>query len=1235
MRYLALAAAIALALPPAVSVDARGPGLPAEAMARADSRSTYLVSFVEPAAPQFRGFQAKDGKRPALAPVSIAVTGQPKYDPARPEAQAYLDYLGDLREQRLAAASSLLGRPLEPLFVYEHALNGVALELTAGEAQRLAGLPGVRAVTPDFERFALTDRGPAWIKAPDLWSGAAGVTSRGESIVVGVIDSGVNATHPSFAAVSGSFTHSNPKGRFFGWCVANPASCNTKLIGLYDFVAGGSNGTGASGADPDGHGTHVASTAVGNPVNSTFSGQPVTISGVAPRANLISYRGCGSTPDNRSCGSGARLVASINQAIADGVDVINYSIGGSAYDPWLTVGGAINSDTEAFLAAREAGIVVAAAAGNEGPNPGTLGSPANSPWVLGVASVTHNRSGQGDVLASSSGRGPVVPRNVIKPDVAAPGVQIRAASNTDNGVRQMSGTSMASPHVAGAAALLKAARPGWNADQIISALMLTARPDTVVDANFTPSNPHQRGAGTLDLSLAVNASLALRHAADAFRNANAGNASALNLPSLAAENCVDSCTLTRSFSAMPGTSGGTYQVIVNMPADVVTTGTPSSLVVPAGGAGANIGFRFAAASNATLNEWKYGSVTLRRSGGGTPDLRLPVAIYLSSGTVPPLQERNVSGERGYVDFELGGIISLPNARFGSTELAAPEVREQALAQDSNRTSPYDNLSDGVTFLTRTVNFNDGQTRTVTVQGFLRPAATPGAQDLDLFMGIDANGNGQPDEAEEQCESISPGAVESCTLTFTHFGNNVPVRVWALAQNYQASAAGASDPVRLELVAIDSRPSARQKATGPGNVPSNTAFKARLVYDDPGFLPGQSRYGFLLVDRGPGQNAIRVPFKLNRTSSTPAPFALSAGVDRNVVLPANAAHEYLFIDVPAGATQLVATTSSAANVDLYLARTPAPVPSEELPSIAAAPARGSANASATTPGGNETITVNNPAPGRWYITPVNTTGSPAEVVVRASVSGTAPSIRPGGYFNPGRSGHGLFLFPAPPVLAGVWYAYEEDGSPTWYYIQADAPGANGIWPGVLYRSAWNGSANVLVEVGTLIVTPTATDEFTFTYNLDGQTGSEAFRSMGGGCPSFAGAPLNVSSHWFNPARSGSGYSVLMYPNYEFIASFVYDGLGRPRFLLMERNSFGGATASGALEQLTGFCPLCPRSGNPSRTPIGTLSRSFANGTFTNITLNGTYVNGVPGSWSANESVRLLDPNASPSSLRGCP
>jgi hypothetical protein len=84
--------------------------------------------------------------------------------------------------------------------------------------------------------------------------------------------------------------------------------------------------------------------------------------------------------------------------------------------------------------------------------------------------------------------------------------------------------------------------------------------------------------------------------------------------------------------------------------------------------------------------------------------------------------------------------------------------------------------------------------------------------------------------------------------------------------------------------------------------------------------------------------------------------------------------------------------------------------------------------------------------------------------------------------------------------------------------------------------------------------------------------------------------------------------------------------------MERDSFGGASASGTLQQLTGFCPLCNRTGFPARADIGTLSRSFANGTFSNITLNGTYVNGVPGAWSGNESVTAL---GGPPGLQGCP
>lgn len=1232
MRLLILAAAITLALPVAAPVDARSDRALATSAAASSERRSYIVSFDEPAAPLFRGFQAKDGRRPALAPVAIAVTGQAKYDPERPEAEAYLAYIADLREQRLDAASAAVGRELVPKFVYEHVLNGVALDLTPAEAELVAGLSGVRAVTPDFERRTMTDRGPTWIKAPSVWSGATGVASRGEGVVVGVIDSGINPTHVSFAATASGFTHTNPKGSLLGWCAtpANAGVCNNKLIGVYDFVSGGANGTSAFTPDPDGHGTHVSGTAVGNPVTATIEGVPANLSGVAPRANLISYRGCGSTASDRRCGpnSGSQLLAAINRAVADQVDVINYSIGGVPSDPWSTIGGAINSDEEAFLAAREAGIVVVAAAGNDGPAPGSLGSPANAPWVLGVASVTHDRSGAGDRLASTSARGPVTPMGVVKPDLAAPGVAIRAAGPTGNGLIELSGTSMATPHVAGAAALIAGARPSWNADQIASALTLTARAANIVEiAGGAATTPHDRGAGTVDVSLAVNASLAFNVPAGAFRTASESTASALNLPSLADANCVESCTLARTVSAMPGTTGGQYQVIASLPSSLAMTATPSSFTLAAGGSQA-LSFRFSTTAQSSLNTWAYGAVTLRRVGGGTPDLVLPVAIYLSSGTVPALQVRTVSGDRGFVDFNLGELISLGNARFSATDLTVPVTRQQGLLQDSDNASPYDNLADGVFFQTVPVNYNDGRPHIVQVNVGLAPASSPAAQDLDLFVGVDSDADGQPEESEERCKSASPTPTESCTITVTHPGNNVPITVWALAQNWTASSAGARNEALLEIGAIDTVASTRQKATGPGNVPTGANFTARLVYDDPTFLNGQSRYGALIVDRGPGINAVRVPFKLTRNSATPSPFALSAGVDRSIVLPAGAAQDLAFIDVPAGATQLTVTTTSSANVDLYVARIAPITPSAGIPSITAAPARGSATASAVTTSGNETVTVANPAAGRWYLTPVNPTGAAATLTLRATITGSAPTVRPGGYFNPERSGHGFFLYPAGTQLAGLWYTYFADGTPTWYYLQGPAPGSNGFWSGQLFRSAWNGSANVLVEVGTATVSPTGTNEFIFSYNLDGETGSEAFRDFGGGCPTLSGSALNVSSHWFNPATAGSGYTVQMFPNYEFYTVFAYDGLGQPRYLIAERATFGGATASTNLEQINGFCPLCTRTGTPTRSTIGTFSRTFAGGTFSNITLSGTFQNGVQGTWTANESVSALG------SLRGC-
>ncbi|MCM2356192.1 MAG: protease inhibitor I9 family protein, partial [Arenimonas sp.] len=113
---------------------------------RSETLSRWIVVFEEPAAGSFRGFKPGDSRRPKLAATSPAATGARKYDARSVEATAYLDYLADLRRTRLADASVRLGRPLEPRYIYQHAMNGVALDLTAGEAARLRELPGVEAV---------------------------------------------------------------------------------------------------------------------------------------------------------------------------------------------------------------------------------------------------------------------------------------------------------------------------------------------------------------------------------------------------------------------------------------------------------------------------------------------------------------------------------------------------------------------------------------------------------------------------------------------------------------------------------------------------------------------------------------------------------------------------------------------------------------------------------------------------------------------------------------------------------------------------------------------------------------------------------------------------------------------------------------------------------------------------------------------------------------------------------
>ena len=284
---------------------------------------------------------------------------------------------------------------------FTDSLNAFTMTLTQDEARKVAALPQVEFVQRSELRPLQTDRGPEFIGAQTVWQGGSYLNTpyQGEGIVVGMLDSGINTGHPSFAAVGGDgYAPKNPlgSGHYLGDCNTGTATCNNKLIGVWSWPVITDSYQGVrppSGEDYNGHGSHTSSTAAGNvvknapllgsvigdghgtPTGFTFS----QVSGVAPHANIIAYQVCFPTG---GCPDEAVLLA-VDQAIADGVDVINFSIGGSERFPWT------DALALSFLSARSAGIAVAAAAGNAGPDFYTLSHSA--PWYLPVAASTDDR----------------------------------------------------------------------------------------------------------------------------------------------------------------------------------------------------------------------------------------------------------------------------------------------------------------------------------------------------------------------------------------------------------------------------------------------------------------------------------------------------------------------------------------------------------------------------------------------------------------------------------------------------------------------------------------------------------------------------------------------------------------------------------------------------------------------------------------------------------------------------
>jgi subtilisin family serine protease len=402
------------------------------ATAAATDRTSYIVVFDEP------GLLYYDGSVAGLRATAPAASGQTKLDVNSAASQAYRAHLEQVQRARIDAIKSAIPRDLGDIYRYDVALTGVGLRIDAAEAAALAGLPGIKAVHRFGDPELDTRRGPTFIGADQIWNGTAvpgGVGSRGQGTVIGVIDSGTNQAHPSFGPLPAECGASAGQPKTTALTCLVGGVCNAGVPG----ATCATNNPGTP-EDCNGHGSHTASTAGGNTLLTTGPAPaPVyNISGVAPCAKLINYKVC----EGSTC-NGAAIVASINQAIADGVEAINYSIsggGGNDASVW-----ALGSSDRLFLDALTAGILVAASAGNtRADNPTPEGDVSHrGPWLTSVAASTHDAVAAADGSLQVTGPGtvpgalaaPIVLTASSAPQQIAPGaaLQIRHFAGAPNG----------------------------------------------------------------------------------------------------------------------------------------------------------------------------------------------------------------------------------------------------------------------------------------------------------------------------------------------------------------------------------------------------------------------------------------------------------------------------------------------------------------------------------------------------------------------------------------------------------------------------------------------------------------------------------------------------------------------------------------------------------------------------------------------------------------------------------
>jgi subtilisin family serine protease len=830
---------------------------------------------------------------------------------------------------------------------------------------------------------------------------------------------------------------------------------------------------------------------------------------------------------------------------------------------------------------RQDGLDLVAFIDNSGNPDVTLGANEASNFVPAFANLVTPYSSRGPGRFSG---------NVMKPNAVAPGglflgggspgsAIIGAGIPDSDSLLFMQGTSMASPNAAGAIALLRQIHPGWTPDILQSTLETTAVYEGV-NNNGIAANQIERGAGRIRVDRAARAGLFLPITRDEFLDANpaeGGDPGALNLAGIFDQQCLDTCSTVRTVEAL---TAGSWEVSTIGELDIQVSPSSFTLAV---GQRQQLQITYGA-EDQSAGGVIDGRIILSPITTGMVEQSLAVGIMAVETVLPDSLSLSAPANRGSASLGLEAVEPLPEAVFPTSPLVLPELHEFELAQDPTRNDPFSGGEGTKTFLV------DVPENTLILFAETIFSTAP---DIDLFVGRDANGNGQADESELVCASTSPDELERCLIKQPQ-----PGTWWVVVQNWQATSATAEDEVELEVAILTADQNDYSLvANGPGFHPGGP-LNLQVTWDEPAIRRNQRWLGAIGISSTPDSLAdigILPLFVTREADNTPRPTALLNGETLPVVMPPGTSHELLFIDVPPGTQQLRVHVDGEPGVNAVVRAISYDDLAGAAPGTPVADSEDLASGSGSGDGYELLIGESDQLvePARYAIVLDNTSTQERMVHVTAELTEGERLDPRFGLWSPEsrlifqgiewqQAGQGFI----------VWYAYDRLGMPVFYIASGEVDENSSVWKGNLLRVTSDRQRQTVNSVGEVALTTINSERMVFSWRLNGAHGSEIMTpDAPQTCPEVGGSPASYSGHWFSPEGTVGGTTVISTSSNDFFVRYFFDDDGVGRWVIVP-----GFEADQALEvrEFRGFCPNCPEeelSFEGNSEPVGVYGVSF--------------------------------------------